>query len=120
MIDFEVPGAPPLLLNSRMNWRTLHRRRKEWKEWVSLALRACRIPDEPLRSAVVVYDRYCGYQEPDYDNLVSSFKWVQDAIVEAGVVADDARRFLETHHHWHPATPLEKRIRVRIVPKIQT
>lgn len=115
MIDFEIPGAPPLLLNSRLHWRSVHRQRRDWKDWVRTALIG-KIPDEPWDEALVVYTRCCGYREPDYDNLVSGFKWIQDAMVEAGLLTEDRRSNIESHYLWERATPKEKRIRVQVVP----
>ena len=115
MIDFEIPGAPPLLLNARLHWRSVHRQRGQWKSWVSTALLG-RIPPEPFNHALVVYTRYCGYQEPDYDNLVSSWKWIQDAMVEVGLLGEDRRSNIEPMYLWEKATPKQKRVRIQVQP----
>lgn len=117
MIEFEIPGAPPLLLNSRMHHMAKNRECKKWKHWVWRATIGKK-PSEPLLVAAVTYERFCGYQEPDYDNLVSGFKWVQDGLVEAGILTDDRRGNIESEYVWHKAAPKDKRIRVTIDPII--
>jgi hypothetical protein len=115
MIDIEVPGAPPLLLNARLHWRSLQEKKSKWYEWTAMAV-AAQVPPEPFERACVRYSRYCGFREPDYDNLVSGFKWIQDGLVRAGVLRGDEVRHLETHYEWHPASPKEKRVHIQIVP----
>lgn len=115
MIRVEVPGAPPLLLNARLHWREIKRLKKKWYAWVHLAL-GQQVPPEPFRRACVRYVRYCGVRRPDRDNLVSGFKWIQDALVRSGVFVDDTEETLITMHEWFPASPLEKRVVIEILP----
>jgi len=115
VIDFELEGAPPLLLNARLHWRSKNRQRSDWQERVMEAVKPM-TPPAPFERAFVRYTRYCGFQEPDYDNLVSSWKWIQDALVRAGILTDDRRADIETHYDWEKARPADKRVRVQVVP----
>jgi len=118
MIEFEIPGVPPLLLNARLHWRSVHAKRGKWKSWVETALLG-QVPPEPFDRALVIYTRCCGYKEPDYDNLVSSWKWIQDGMVEAGLLGEDRRSNIEPYYLWERAKPSEKRIRVQVQPILE-
>lgn len=115
MIHFEIPGAPPLLLNSRLPWRKLNKMKRQWEGWVHIAL-GRQGPSVPFDKVEVRYVRYCGYIQPDQDNLASGFKWIQDQLVRSGVVVDDKPTNLVAYHEWSPASPQAKRILVEIAP----
>jgi Holliday junction resolvase RusA-like endonuclease len=119
LIEFELPGAPPLLLNSRRHHMSLHREKKQWYGWVHIALGRQR-PKEPFDRICVEYVRHCGYTRPDRDNLQSGFKWIQDALVLSGVVRDDTEDCIEAYHDWKKSSKKDKKITVRIVPVIIT
>ena len=89
--------------------------KKDWERWVHLAVMAQR-PSVPFRRAAILYMRCCGTREPDYDNLVSGWKWIQDQIVRSGILAEDRRGNIEAHYDWVPASVKGKRIQVRIQP----
>lgn len=114
MIQFEIPGAPPLLLNSRLHHMVKYRQSKKWYDWVHLAL-GRQIPAVPYPRAFIRYERHCGQQRPDQDNLVSGFKWVQDGLVLSGVIEEDREHNIETLHYWFPSSPKEKHIRVTLI-----
>lgn len=116
MISLELPGCPPLLLNSRLHWRTLHREKAKWYERVYYHARAIK-PPAPWDFAEVRYTRFCGYVEPDHDNLVSGTKWIQDALVKAGLFVDDSPDHLLAKHAWARCAPRFKRVLVEIVPR---
>lgn len=116
MIEFEIRGdVPPLLLNSRMHWREVKAKKIVWYGLTLAAVRKQR-PLVPFERALVVYTRHCGHKRPDRDNLVSSFKWIQDALVYAGVLAGDEDHQVDAVHDWQPASPKEKRVAVVIMP----
>jgi hypothetical protein len=115
VIQFEIPGAPPLLLNSRQHHLALHREKKKWYGWVHIAI-GRQAPPEPFERIAVAYVRHCGRTRPDRDNLVSGFKWIQDALVLSGLVVDDKEENIESHYDWVPASKAEKMVSVNIVP----
>lgn len=118
LLTIELPGLPPLLLNSRMHWRKLHQQRSEWKFWVRIAVkghdrRAGKIT-APLDRARLVCTRYSA-TECDYDNLASSFKWILDGLKESGVIVDDKRSVIGVpDYRWEKARPKQGKIRVEI------
>lgn len=115
MIEFEIPGAPPLLLNARGSWRTREKLRKQWYESVHYSIGRQR-PKEPWPMALGIFTRFCGFREPDKVNLASGFKWIEDALVLARVIPDDNPDVLESYYLWEPASPLAKKIRVQLIP----
>jgi hypothetical protein len=82
-------------------------------------------PDEPLRRARVTLTRRSSV-EPDYDNLVASFKPVVDAltrsrknrngrwIIRADVLADDTPKILDREYRWEHAPSRHGSIRVEV------
>lgn len=119
MIHLEIKDVPPLLLNSRMHWRALDARKIAWYGRVLVAVRKQR-PPSPFPRAFVSYLRVSGNsnQRPDYDNLVSSFKWVQDALIYCGVLAGDTPNEVEAIYDWRPAPRKGKTILARVVVDI--
>lgn len=118
MFEFVLPGAPPLLLNSRLHWRKANKQKIAWYEVVRLATLR-QIPKVPFEAGCIRYIRCCGNMEPDYDNLVSGFKWITDGLIRAGLFEDDTQRHLEIEYLWASATPKSKRIIVQMVPILQ-
>lgn len=117
MIELEFRGVPPLLLNSRMDWRSAGKQKLEWYGRVLVAVGKKRLrPPVPFQRAVVIHTRHCGYKRPDQTNLVSSFKWLEDALVYVGILAGDQWHQIETFHEWQPASPKEKRTTTVIQP----
>lgn len=118
MISISIPGAPPLLLNSRLHWRTIHSERTRWKKRVEgVVYEMVRKPDwVPIEAAKIAYHRFCGNVEPDHDNLVSGFKWIQDALVEQRVLTNDRTTNIVPSYHWAKASRLSKRILIEITP----
>jgi len=98
-----------------MHHMKAHRLKKKWYIWVGIALIG-QIPKRPHSRARVIYTRYCGYIRPDGDGLVSSFKWVQDGIVLAGVLANDRTDNIHAEYRWFPASAKDKKITVEIIP----
>ena len=113
MIRIEIPGAPPLLLNSRLHHMAKYRGSRKWYNWVRIAL-AGSIPKTPYNRARIRYERHHGFVEPDQDNLVSGFKWIQDGIVMAGVVSNDTQSIIMTEHHWFPSSPKKSHVVIEI------
>ncbi|MGE3449744.1 MAG: hypothetical protein AB7H92_19415 [Microbacteriaceae bacterium] len=80
--------APPLSLNDRGDWRARARRTKAVRRTAAAFVRAARIPHaERIRVTLTYHPR--DRRTRDSDNVVATLKPVCDAIVDAGVVADD-------------------------------
>ena len=87
VLEIEIPGLPAMNSSSRLNrWRDITEKNR-WTNEVMLATRGKR-PAKPLQRAKVTYIRRSS-AEPDYVNLVASFKHPEDGLVKAGIIVDD-------------------------------
>jgi hypothetical protein len=74
---------------------------------------------EPIPKAYCVLLRYSP-SEPDYDGLVSGFKYVIDALVEHGILVGDKISMLELTAKYVKTRAKEKRgVGIVIVPMVQ-
>lgn len=66
---------------------------KHVREWRVKVYAACwhKAPAQPLEQAQITFTRVSSV-EPDYDNLVASFKACMDGLRQAKVIVDDKRR----------------------------
>lgn len=81
----------PKSLNHNLKWGGKWEKVKANKAWDNLIyLEVCkRLPPQPLKKARIRIVRHF-YRTLDYDGLVGSLKPVVDALVTAGVIADDS------------------------------
>lgn len=75
-----------------MGLRARLRLKKGWRTWAVQSLRSARVP--ALGRARVTFTRHSS-GTPDADAVVASCKYVQDALVVAGVIVDDAPAHLQ-------------------------
>lgn len=115
-ITIEIPGCPPLLLNSRLHWRTLNRTRSDWEALCWAFMKPYK-PKKPIQFAHVRYTRFCGYIEPDQTNLASGVKWIEDTLVKVGILAGDSKKFVRNEYLWVACHPRHKRVLIEIIPK---
>ena len=116
LLEFELPGLPALqVAGSGGHWRKRHNDAKRWKNAVrAVVLGDHYLPDEPLKRVRMRCERY-STREPDWDNLVASFKCIRDGLVEVGVMVDDKPSVLiASEHRGAKAKRGEGRIRVRV------
>lgn len=83
--EVSIEMTLPSLANKRMKWQKLVRIKNEQKERVARALKLVE-PLPPFPVAVTV--TRVGPRPMDYDNLVSSIKYVRDQVAEAVGVDD--------------------------------
>ena len=69
------------------HWRYRHKESKLWHDLVYLEI-CGQIPPKPFTKVELSFIR-ASSSMPDYDGLVSSFKYVLDALVKHGVLIDD-------------------------------
>ena len=113
-LELEISGVPKLLLNSRGHWRVIYAEKKKWRLKVLTALQNHVKPAQPLHSAVLTCSRYTS-RPSDFDNRVSSFKAAVDALVEAGILADDSDAVLkERHYPWFKCANKDARIKIEV------
>jgi hypothetical protein len=120
----------PLLVESqnstdRMHWRTRHRLKNIWK--VSLYSAVGYVERPACRMAVTI-ESFRPRLITDHANLVGGCKMVIDAIRDAGLIHDDADKWMIAayvqHLRSHPANPFPghacTRITVEPMPEISS
>jgi hypothetical protein len=115
VLELEIAGLPRMSNSSgrSTNRFVLKRERDLWKKliWASVA---GRLPAAPLKRARLTLTRLSS-SEPDFDGLVSGFKFVVDGLVLAGVLANDkASNIGQPQYRWEKAPPKGGRIRIRV------
>lgn len=117
LLEFELEGLPSLQVagSGGGHWRKRHAEAKRWKQAVRGAvLENFHLPDEPLTRVRMRCERF-STREPDWDNLVASFKPIRDGLVEIGVMVDDKPSVLVAcEHRWFKAKRGQGKIRVRL------
>ena len=78
-LTLEVRALPRANASSNVHWRTKVRDRKEWTVRMKAAMKGKQKPPSPLSLSVVLFERHSS-SEPDYANLVNSFKLVEDLL----------------------------------------
>jgi len=109
-LEFTLAGLPPTSNGAHGSWKAAWQRRKKWRDAVRLRCFLQR-PDKPLPLAKITFIR-CSSREPDYDNLVTSFKPVCDGLKDAGIIEDDSPKHVERVYLWEKANTKYSRIRV--------
>lgn len=111
-LEIELQGLPKTTNGSHQHWRVKHAQSKAWKTRV-FALSWPKRPAQPLKRAKITYTRFSSTQ-PDFDNLVISFKAIQDGLRQAGIIADDKQANVIGEYCWFKAQPKSGRITVRV------
>lgn len=111
-LEFELSGLPPTTNGSHGTWQAAWQRRKRWRDAVKLRCVMQR-PVVPLQLSKVVMIRFSSRQ-PDYDNLVTSFKSVRDGLKDAGIIFDDSPNHIREEYRWEKCNSANCRIRVEV------
>lgn len=115
VFEFEE-GYLPKTTNgmTSFSWHQKHKESKKWNAIVCFHLIATESPKEPLKKAKLTLTRHSTTQ-PDYDNLVSSFKIVIDALRHNRVLAEDKMQNIGIpEYKWEKAKKNEGKITVRV------
>lgn len=130
VITFSIPGRAPAAMsgNSRVHWREKHAVSAEYGEstWIAImAMEASggpliRLDEEPWQRAHVTVTQKA-VRLRDGDNFLASFKPGLDAIVRAGIIADDKPSCVEiiTVKHVKVKHESEEEVVVRIERLLQ-
>ena len=71
-------------------------------------------PAKPFKKAKICYSRFSS-REPDFDNLVNSFKRVQDCLIKCGIIENDKPSNIgQPTYVWISAKKNEGRIEITI------
>lgn len=105
-----LPLTPNKLLGA--HWSTRRGNASTFKTllfWKVVKLR----PTHPLETAKLKLTRHSS-SEPDYDNLVGSFKPVIDALVSCDILVNDKPENITTSYHWSYAAPKKGKITIEV------
>jgi len=112
--EFEINELPKTIneIGRKHRW-VKSRHRDEWKSMVWAAT-AGHLPPQPLLKARITFTR-CSWRQPDYDNMVSAFKDVLDALKKR-IIIDDNNKVIPDHptYKWEKAKRGEGKIKVQI------
>lgn len=92
MISFFIPDLPLMTNNLlRRHWSFIMKEKNKWHRLVKAAVLTQTIVlgmKEPYKKARITFIRR-SLKEPDFDGLISGFKFVTDGLVSANVIVDD-------------------------------
>lgn len=112
LLEFSIPGLPGTP-NAREHHMAKARHVKDWRTKV-YAKAWPHAPAQPLTQARITFTRVSSV-EPDYDNLVASFKACMDGLRQARVIVDDKRVNVgRPEYLWERCKPKAGHIRVRV------
>lgn len=113
-IEFEIDGLPPTInAIGRMHWAVKVKNIRMWTNLILASIGPNR-PTTPFKKATLCLTRFSS-SEPDYDNLVISFKPVIDALVKLEVITSDKPSVIgQPTYLWEKASPKKGKIKVRV------
>lgn len=116
VLSFKLAGLPKTTNASRRHghWGALLSESRKWKRAVWAAVQNAGKPAQPMLSASIELIRHSSTQ-PDFDNLVISFKWILDGLIDAGVIVSDKPSVIgQPVYQWEKAAPKKGFIEVRV------
>lgn len=109
-LEIELEGLPHLQSGTWGHWATRRKHDAGWKERIGWEAR--RLGGKPLLTDAHIDCIRFSAVEPDYDNLVASFKPLVDGLVEAGILVNDSPSRLTRTYAWCNASRSKGRIRI--------
>lgn len=117
ILEISIPDLPLMTNNLlRRHYWFVKNEKDKWhalvfnavdREWYGKKIK-------PFEKANILFERH-STREPDWDGLVSGFKFVTDGLVKAGVLIDDKPSvILDARYKWHKAKKDRQGIRVFI------
>lgn len=112
-LEIEIPRLPALNSSRRVNRWVEIKEKKLWEEEVFVATRG-KQPPNPLERAKVTFIRRSSMTS-DHDNLVASFKHVQDGLIHAGIIVDDRPGVIgQPTYRWEQVSPGKGSVVIRV------
>lgn len=109
-LDVDLPGVPILPNRMKKNWYSFAAESTKWKDIVYVHCRN-RFPKTPLKKASIIFIRYSS-REPDFDNLVRSFKPVLDGL-KGHIIEDDNQKIIgKPTYLWKKEKEVDAHIRI--------
>lgn len=115
-LEFTIAGLPRMTNPSgrKNHWRVVKKERDQWIAAVMAIVKTRTRPVAPLERAKLTLTRYSSVS-PDPDGLVSGFKAIVDALVKAGVIANDRTENIGfPDYRWEKAPRGKGSVRVRV------
>jgi Holliday junction resolvase RusA-like endonuclease len=110
----KLPGLPKLNNSHHVNWRVAAAERKKWRRAAYLHSLPKR-PLSPLPQCIIICTRYSHGKQPDFDNLVISFKSIIDGLKDAGIIVDDnSDCILERQYRSNKAPPKKGYVEIEV------
>ncbi|WP_374029759.1 hypothetical protein [Bdellovibrio bacteriovorus] len=107
-----LPQMPNKLL--KKHWSHIHREKSRWIVLIGSELSKLSKPGKPFKKAHCTFVRRSS-QQPDFDGLAGSFKYVLDALVYWGVLVDDNPSVIgESTYRWEKAKLKDQGIFIQI------
>ena len=101
-IEFILHGLPSLQRQVWSHWTKVRRERDQWRDLIAVVTARQR-PAKPLQKADVFFTRFSS-AEPDYTNMVASYKPIEDALVKLGILRDDSPQVIVSREYaWERA-----------------
>lgn len=98
----------------RRHWSVIHKEKQHCYEMV-LSQVARNRPVSPLKKAALVLTRH-STTEPDFDNLVGSWKYILDALKKYRIIEDDKPSVIGSpHFRWCKAKKNEGFIEIKVI-----
>jgi Holliday junction resolvase RusA-like endonuclease len=117
LLEFELTGLPRTTNGSHGHWRAKAAQTKQWKQKVFAKAWPLR-PSEPLDCALITFTRFSSV-EPDFDNLVISFKPIMDGLRQAKIIVDDKKKNVgRPEYLWEYAPKGKGKIKIKIAAAI--
>lgn len=113
-LHLEIFGLPKTTNSiGRTHWAVKAKEAKDWRYKVSL-LTVGKRPENPLKKARIVYTRFSAVS-PDSDGLVSSFKHIQDGLIDGLVIENDKMQNIGMPtYRWEKASRGEGKITIEV------
>jgi Holliday junction resolvase RusA-like endonuclease len=114
VLEFSLPGLPKMN-SGHTHWTVVGAERKKWRSFVCTLIRFNGLYSQaPLERCALTCTRHSP-REPDFDNLVISFKSIIDGLKDAGVIVDDKPScIVERKYLWVKCPPKKGFVTVRV------
>jgi Holliday junction resolvase RusA-like endonuclease len=106
-LHIKLSGLPKLNNTHYSNWRVAMAERKKWRTasaWACIGNK----PLFPLKKCTITCVRHSYGRQPDFDNLVVSFKSIIDGLKDAGVIVDDSSDVIVERLYRSEKAPAKK------------
>ena len=112
---------PPNRANAREHWRVTHRKKKEYYEKADLALYA----QAGSRPGIIVptcrqtlLATFYLWNKMDRGNLTARLKWIEDVLVNYGLLVDDNEKWLDLQMPTQVIDRKNQRVEIELTPCI--